>query len=504
MSRFVLMVALITVVFGMLIVAFKAERVKTIATICIRADGSVDPSYAPIRRDGDLYVLTDNISGVVIQRNDMTLDGAGLTVQGSQGSRYEGIYVYGRSNVTIKNINVEVFYHGIWLDSSSNNSVSNSHIEANMGTGIVLSAGSLYNSIVENNITANRQGGIFLLGSSNYNNIADNNITTSNYGISLYLSLNNSMYGNNILSNNCGIRLQACSNNSIYHNNFVNNANHVYTVESTNIWDSGYPSGGNYWSNYSGVDLKKGLDQNSTGIDGIGDSPCVIDANNKDNYPLMAPYAAPEDTTPPAIFVVSPENKTYHTNQIALALSVNELTSWIGYCLDGEKNVTIDRNATMSGLPEGRHSTKAFANDSTGNMGHSETVYFTVDTIPPLIRILTPENKTYTTEFILVAFDIDESASWIGYSLDGQANETLQTQNATLDGLSNGSHTLVIYANDSAGNTGTSERAYFCIDVQRTEPFQAWIVAAIGMTAEAVFVIYHIEAKKKSRAKMRG
>jgi parallel beta-helix repeat protein len=285
-----LMITLITVLLGMLVVTFKAEGVEAAVTIHIKADGSIDPSYASIRRDGDLYVLTDNVSGVVIERNNMTLDGRGLTVQGSQASSYEGIYVYGRSNVTIKNINVAGFYHGVWLDSSSNSSISNSNVEANRETGIVLSTGSQNIRIVENNITANREAGIFLLGSSSHNSIIDNTITTNNYGISLYLSSNNSIYGNNILSNNCGVRLQACSNNSIYHNNFVNNTNQVYAVESTNIWDDGYPSGGNYWSNYAGLDSNRGVGQNQTGRDGIGDIPCVIDMNNTDRYPLMTEY----------------------------------------------------------------------------------------------------------------------------------------------------------------------------------------------------------------------
>jgi parallel beta-helix repeat protein len=228
----------------------------------------------------------------VIERNNMTLGGAGLTVQGSQGSSYEGIYAYGRSNVTIKNIIVEGFYHGVWLDSSSNNSIFNSHIDTNRGTGIVLSAGSRYNSIVENNITANGGEGIFILGSSNYNNIVNNNITTNNYGISLYLSANNSVYENNVLSNNYGIRLQACYNNSIYHNNFVNNTNQVYAVESINIWDDGYPSGGNYWSNYTGLDSNRGVGQNQTGSDGIGDTPYIIDMNNTDRYPLMTEHVS--------------------------------------------------------------------------------------------------------------------------------------------------------------------------------------------------------------------
>ncbi len=48
------------------------------------------------------------------------------------------------------------------------------------------------------------------------------------------------------------------------------------------MWDDGYPSGGNYWSDYKGVDANG---------DGIGDTPHVIDEYNKDRYPLMAPIA---------------------------------------------------------------------------------------------------------------------------------------------------------------------------------------------------------------------
>jgi hypothetical protein len=73
----------------------------------------------------------------------------------------------------------------------------------------------------------------------------------------------------------------------------VNNAGQVYTERSNNTWDDGYPSGGNYWSDY--------LTQyaNATEIDhtGIGNTSYVIDANNIDRYPLMQQYAIPEFPT---------------------------------------------------------------------------------------------------------------------------------------------------------------------------------------------------------------
>ena len=58
----------------------------------------------------------------------------------------------------------------------------------------------------------------------------------------------------------------------------------------TNTWDNGYPSGGNYWSNYTDVDLYTGPHQNITGRDGIWDHPHVVDANNQDKYPLTNPW----------------------------------------------------------------------------------------------------------------------------------------------------------------------------------------------------------------------
>jgi hypothetical protein len=55
-------------------------------------------------------------------------------------------------------------------------------------------------------------------------------------------------------------------------------------------WDDGYPSGGNYWSDYTGLDLYKGANQTVAGSDEIGDTPYTVDANNIDHYPLMNPW----------------------------------------------------------------------------------------------------------------------------------------------------------------------------------------------------------------------
>jgi parallel beta-helix repeat protein len=114
-------------------------------------------------------------------------------------------------------------------------------------------------------------------------------VANNRYGIRLYSSSNNSVYGNNVANNRYGIRLDSSSNNVFYHN-FVSNSRQAYNEESANVWDLGYPFGGNYWSDFSGVDLHSGPYQNGTGYDWIGDTAYVIDANNADRYPLTHPF----------------------------------------------------------------------------------------------------------------------------------------------------------------------------------------------------------------------
>ncbi|TSA55389.1 hypothetical protein D4R42_05640 [bacterium] len=82
----------------------------------------------------------------------------------------------------------------------------------------------------------------------------------------------------------------ASPNNFICHNNFVDNQKDVndavynaWWLEASpavNIWDNGYVSGGNYWSNYTGEDADS---------DEIGDTPYVIDEKNQDHYPILTP-----------------------------------------------------------------------------------------------------------------------------------------------------------------------------------------------------------------------
>jgi len=76
------------------------------------------------------------------------------------------------------------------------------------------------------------------------------------------------------------------------------------------------------------------------------------------------------------------------------------------------------------------------------------TTYFTIDVTPPIISDLSVENKTYTQLDLPLDFTVNELTSWIGCSLNDEANLTL-TGNTTLT-LKEGLHSIVLYANDTA------------------------------------------------------
>jgi len=254
-----------------------------------------------------------------------------------------GIYLDNSfSNSIVGNNITNNEYGGIWLDSSSNNnsivgnnislsnygiyleSSSNNRIVGNMFANDGLVVWYSYGNVVEDNfvngkplvcfegvsgVKIENAGQVIVIDCDDMNvenlnlshtsigielwnttntKITGNNVANNWQGIWLCYSSNNSVVGNNVTENNeDGIYLWYSSNNVIYHNNFVNNTQQMFigTPGYTNVWDYGYHSGGNFWSDYNGTDANS---------NGIGDTPYVIDANNTDNYPLMMLHVIPE------------------------------------------------------------------------------------------------------------------------------------------------------------------------------------------------------------------
>ena len=200
---------------------------------------------------------------------------------------YLGIFFWNTTHSKIQNVTASKNQDGIMLSSSSNNMLSGNNA-SNNGLGLYLSSSS--NNMLIGNDASNNFDGIYLDSSSNNNTLSGNNANSNNYpGIYLGSSSNNTLIGNDASNNLHGIYLDSSSNNKIYHNNIINNTNQAQDNTNTNSWDNGYPSGGNYWSNYTGVDLKSGPVQNIPGSDGIGDTPYSISGGSgaQDRYPFI-------------------------------------------------------------------------------------------------------------------------------------------------------------------------------------------------------------------------
>ena len=125
------------------------------------------------------------------------------------------------------------------------------------------------------------------------------------WGFSASFSDHLDMIGNRVVQIG-GMFAAKCTNIAAYHNSFVNNLapTDLRDVDDSK-WDAGYPSGGNFWSDYRPEDKFSGLAQDVAGPDGIGDIAQFLDSSNKDRYPLMTDFLVP-NTIPQASFALRP------------------------------------------------------------------------------------------------------------------------------------------------------------------------------------------------------
>jgi parallel beta-helix repeat protein len=399
-----LLVILLLSVMGLGSVCVLPVKAQYQGFITINADGSVSPPTVLIQRIGDTYIVTGNLNittsniggRIMVQRNNSVVEGNGYFVG--------QILLSHVFNVTVKSfvITIAVYtqephgYNGITAEDSSNVTIANNTIAGLRGIYQLL--GGMY-------------AGIYVKGGHS-NTIAGNTLVNNEHCLYFSGTENNIVIENNIISNQTDligseIVFERSVNNMIFHNNI----DYIFTwhipvgiCNSSNIWDIGFPAGGNYWSYYHGKEI-----ENS----GIGDTPYIIDANNTDRYPLMKPFNSTFfrlQTTAPKILFEFSVNQTFRESNVPLVFSVNIFSSnkalnWTGYSLDGQQNITIPGkglqiNATLGNLTNGLHGVTVYANDTFGNMG-AATINLNV-VKPELFPLVTVVIISVVVAFVVV------------------------------------------------------------------------------------------------------
>jgi len=478
----VIMVSLLVI--SALASAFNIQPVKASGIIFIRADGSIDPSSAPISTvDNITYTFTGNIDGSIrIERDSIVVDGAGYTVQGN-GALGKGFILEGRSHVTIKNAEITNFSSGalvgIWLWDCSSNSIYDNNV-ANNSWGILIDSSS-DNTLSGNNVANNLYG--IGLGSSSNNTLSGNNVANNGYGILIdYSSSNNTLSGNNVANNGYGILIDySSSNNFIFHNSFVSNPYQVSTANSTNIWDDGYPSGGNFWSDYKGTDLYSGPYQNVPGSDGISDTPYVIDENNTDHYPLMKSnviIVIPPTVSPTLQKVVPGGGTAYTVSLISSTYSANLSLSTLPKGING-----YFVPATVGGAADFSYST-LFISTSTSTPSGTYAINVTATLNDPHQTSIVAQATLQVMRGIVIA--VNDGGSWptekpiIGAKVivDSLSGVTGASGTLTFPSLSTGNHNVTISAKGYSGGPfphAESPRVYENQYIEVGTPFKAYL-----------------------------
>jgi parallel beta-helix repeat protein len=251
----------------------------------------------------DNVFVNNSFLGLDVDARDTVLQG-NLLMDGTRGISFWGDTVrvraegnhlvnntFGFQGNTVREVDIvrnllEDNVHGIYMESPTNFTVESNDIFGSTGEGMYLE---------------------YADGMEIHRNV----IADGNWGINVQWGDFVNVTENHVQDNDRGIRFYSVFNSQVYHNNFDNNTLLQAIQEGglATVWDNGYPSGGNWWSDYGGPDMCSGpLQDICPDPDFIGDVPYVF-TGNQDNYPFTTPSNIP----PRAIFNVTPPVGTIAT-----------------------------------------------------------------------------------------------------------------------------------------------------------------------------------------------
>jgi parallel beta-helix repeat protein len=281
--------------------------------------------------------VSNNVLGVFLYTSSWN-EVVGNIINNNTG---DGISLYfsGVANQVVNNT-INDNDNGIYVDHSRWSAIYDNKVFLNAKKGVVvlLSDGTA----ADNNTVYDNEYG-FLVSGSNEVLVTNNTVYSNNLGIDFAHSDNGIIANNTVRSNTVyGISLQFSEYSKVYHNNIINNTVQAYDDTMYNQWDNGYPSGGNYWSDYRGFDFFTGPAQDIPGSDGIGDTPYVIDPDSRDRYPLVTRIGGSSPKLPMG-FQASLSGWNFENITLIWDLSLDDgagFDSVVGYRL--YRNMTFD------------------------------------------------------------------------------------------------------------------------------------------------------------------
>ncbi|MHA1267202.1 MAG: hypothetical protein ACTSRS_18330 [Candidatus Helarchaeota archaeon] len=254
-------------------------------------------------------------------------------------------------------------------------------------------------------------------------------------------------------------------------------------------------NGGNTWSqNYSMIYINNYWVNSSTLFWNDGNYTLQLFANNSGDYLSFLNENFTIDYSP-IISLLFPKNNTYNIKTCGITVSNGSLLNSVWYRYNSgigwSNNKTLMWNGSLyvnaSNLiwNDGIYHIQIFANDSTGDITQVDN-WFSINTIPPIVVINSPQNITYEINSISInlsstATDVD--TYWYRlYNIS--LSDWLDPNNRTWTGieqriLSEGQYIIYAWANDTAGNIqNRSIYKYFTIN----SPPTVSIIAPLNYT----------------------
>lgn len=457
-----------------------------------------------------ITLLTQSNFNTIYNNTIIENDGNGI---GTSVSDYNTINLNTMRNNTLK---------GIYLATGSDhNIISNNIVDKNNETGIYCNGGISdisNNSILNNNITFNGQSGIEL---GKYrdslisgNNISDNGRNGDYAGIKVDFASLFTNFTLNIISNHAygGLNISTgCTNHRLWNNTFSGNGFNALDNGANSEWDNG--NIGNYWDDYTGWD---------TNGDGIGETLYDVpgSAMKQDHYPIWYKM----DTISPVITIIKPLSGLFGSSAPDFNITFIEYQlekTW--YTIDnGLNNYTFTGvNGTINQTAwdlasSGLVTIRFYAKDLAGNIGTNVTTV-SLDKLAPVITINSPLAGGFFYGPPLFNLSIVETylvAVW--YTIDGSGEYEVNLTSLTgmIDGvawndLTDKNVTIVFYARDSIGNTGSAtliaeKRTTSGGDVLPISPEMLTTIMVGSVAGVAVLaLLLVVRARKKPKEKKR-